>query len=253
MHCTPGFAAFILNTSTTGLPTAGPCNALGDTLSQGTSYGVTGPLGTVTIRSYTNYAVDAEFINASATGTTVDPDVNTSTPWGQNVSTTGTSFVGLSPCLDGARTGENCYGSLQPVDFCFVELESTVCHVTKVTESPLNPILCQSGDSGGPVYTGTGRLTAYGILQATTDGYTCWYSEIQAVVSQLGTPLLTTGISIPTPSSLGNTLQNQLLNVGQYLSSSTTTLYCVTVWKYFFSMEVSDGNWVLYSPHAGLG
>lgn len=253
IHCTSGFAAYNPSTGTRGMLTAGHCYGVNGNVYQGTGQGTTGILGKVTIQSYGNNVVDAEFVDASTMGTTVDPDVNTSTPQGDNVSTTGTSFVGLNPCFDGAVSGENCYGTVQQADYCLVIGSLNICHVTKVTESNSNPVLCQSGDSGGPVYKYPAGLTAYGLIEATTDGYTCWYSEIWAAASQLGTPLLTVALHIPPPSPLGDTLQpNQLLNPDQYLSSSNPTLYGVRVYKYFLNMQGTDGNLVLYGPSGAL-
>ena len=255
IHCTTGFAAYTPNNGHRGMLTAGHCYSLNDTATQGTSLGTTGTVGRVTIESYANNVVDAAFVDSSATGTTVEPDVNTSVAQGQNVSTTGTSFVGLSPCTDGGVSAENCHGIVQQVDYCMGFTDGfNHCHVTKVSESHSNPALCQPGDSGGPVYspyTGS-SIEAYGLINGVTDIYTCWYDEIGPTVAQLGTPVLTTGIAQPTPSALGDRIQDQQqLIAGQYLSSSGQTLYGVKVWKYFLAMQ-PDGNLVVYSPSGAL-
>jgi hypothetical protein len=250
--CTAGFAAYNLSTNTRGMITAGHCfSQRGVGVYQGTQSVQTGVIGELTIQSWGNNLPDSEFLDATSPfGTTVDAQVNVSLPQGQPVITTGTSWVGMHLCIAGSFTGENCTGTVQRTNFCALSTDGyTHCALDEVTNPNTSPIMCQPGDSGAPVYTvysGT-SIEAFAIHNGAINGHDCFETEIGAVVAQLGTPLLTVGFQMPTPS-VSNILQpNAVLNPNTWLSSQLTQ-FGVTVWKYFLSMQSTDGNLVLYAP-----
>jgi len=247
--CTVGFAAWDASTNTRGMLTAGHCN-LSNTWNQGyiddnNVMHVAGLLGNVTRRLYGDNVTDAEFIDATASGTTVAPTDYTTT--GHNsmasapsaiVSTYGTSAPNLSVCFGGSVSGEVCGGTVQAVDQCVVPAPDFhhVCNVTQVSGTGL----AVGGDSGGPVYTySNGSLVAYGLIESGA-GSTFYYSEITQVMSELGVGLISaTSGNLPVPQNFGNALyHDQYLHANQYLLAANGA--------YELIMQ-GDGNLVLYS------
>ncbi len=189
-ECTAGFAAYDPNAGNhQGVLGMGHCYSSGTTVLQGYydsngSLHQSGNMGKVTRYSFSNNTVDAEFLDATTLGTTVQDWVYTTSTNGLQVRTTGTSYSGLRVCTDGSFTGQNCNGVVQSTEQCVYIYPYTTCHLTLATASSQ---LCQGGDSGGPVYTayGTG-LEAYGLIESSIpDGTQCYYSEIHDVVSAL--------------------------------------------------------------------
>lgn len=253
--CTSGFAAYDQTARTYGFVTAGHCGpAIGQSVQQGTGGTFTGTLGIVTIQSNSNNTVDAEFVDGSRVGTSVDADVNTPAAQGVNVKTTGSSFVNLSLCIDGGYSGENCSGTVTQTNICvtFTDLIRR-CYLNQVVAPQTAPALCQPGDSGSPWYTRESYgLSAYGIHTGGDDPHTCYYSEISQIMSRLGVSIVTNGLIPQAPSPLGDTIQNQVLNPNQYMSSSQLTANGVRVYKYMLDMQGTDGNLVLYAPGGSL-
>jgi len=193
-----------------------------------------------------------------AEGVNVDPDIKTSLPQGGNVVGTGFTMQQQTMCADGSVTGENCSGVAQWVNQCHnFSLNGVVTNVCGVTLMQGTSLLCQSGDSGGPVYSyptifsNYDEYTAYGLIEGSDPGTNnCYYSEIQLDESSLGPNVITGGVHLFTPSNVGNF--QGLLNTNQWITGNGTSPNSSTyVYKYELSMQ-GDGNLVLYSPLGAL-
>ena len=247
-----------------GMLTAGHCWPVGTSVLQGYVDSLhyvppyptirSGTMGRVTRQVFGNYLSDAEFLDSTATGTAVAGRVYTTLdgPANASVSTYGSSFVGMSVCFDGSVTGENCTAVVQaPIQQCIIPPPATfhVCHVTLASSSN-STVICQSGDSGGPVYTHSGSITvvAYGLIEAGVQpnaNTSCYYSEITQSLAELGVGLVTTSGNLPPPTNLGNTLwpNQQMTGPNQYIGSCDVQSSCTN--QYVAIMQ-GDGNFVVY-------
>lgn len=190
--CTAGFEAA---NGDVGMLAAGHCYTMGEVVPQGYCNPVpfchdSGNMGKVTIRSQGDYQLDAEFLDATTIGTSLQARVYTSMTNNRNVYTWGWSWVGETVCYDGSVTGENCTGYVSAIEQTIYDGTYHDTHVTKTTSSSQ---LCWNGDSGGPVYTyGSSGLIAYGLIEARNqDGTTCWYTELGDVLYVLNVSLVT--------------------------------------------------------------
>jgi hypothetical protein len=251
-QCSGGFAAWD-PAGDRGMLTAGHCGPpqAGSLWSQGYKDGAgvirtTGVMGNITHRQWGDNVTDAEFLDATANGTTVQPTIYTTvdltalTPH-MPVGNAGISFLGMTGvCAGGSFSGENCGGTVQQVDICissynYVGGAYNVCNITAVTPSTL----AGPGDSGGPVYTYSGSsVTAYGLIQGGNGTYFV-YSELTQALSELGVGLITSSGNQPVPQNFGNALyHDQYLHANQYLLAANAA--------YELIMQ-GDGNLVLYS------
>jgi hypothetical protein len=149
-------------------------------------------MGRVTVQSWADWVPDAEFIDATVTGTGIQDWDYTSMSDGSHIVTSGSSFIGMAVCLDGSFTGQNCAGYVNATN---VTRYYSGHYVTKLTEvGPSNgSSMCQDGDSGGPAYTGVGylKLSAYGTISAGNGaGTDCYYSELTDELNALGAGLV---------------------------------------------------------------
>jgi len=260
LGCTGGYMAYNSATQHFGLLTDGHCfTALNQSTYQG-QIAASQLMGNDVIRSFQNGSSDGAFVDTTAQGVNVDPDIYTSLPQGGNVTGTGHTLDFQTMCTDGSVTGENCSGTAQSgsVDVCHNFSDNNgvivnVCHVTKVQGSSQ---LCVGGDSGGPVYSLPAQgsnydsYTAYGLIEGVDPGTNdCWYNEIFSEESTLGPTVITGGVHEFTPIVRGNF--QGTLDVNQYDTASGTSPGGAPVYKYQLIMQ-GDGNLVLYSPAGAL-
>lgn len=197
-NCTVAFEAYN-GSSQHGFLSAGHCFSNGATVYQGyyDSNGVlhkSGTMGQVTAQSWGNNVVDAEFINASVTGTSISDVV-----WiGPNppccakvVTASGSSYIGQPICFDGSITGENCYGVVQHLNQCIQFNPYYECHLDTATASNGSQ-LATFGDSGGPVEgrDGGSGLIAYGTITGSDGQGHFYFSDLTYVLNALGVGLI---------------------------------------------------------------
>ena len=156
-------------------------------------------IGYLAARSYSNYNPDAEFLDSTAIGASLQDYEYTS--WGgggRQVKSSGTSFVGLGVCFDGEPTAyytgsDNCSGVVLAINQCGYNNDGIyVCDQTQAN-SNTGTVMCRQGDSGGPVYNRSGNLVAYGIIAGIptgNNGSICVYSEVNSSLSALGAGLI---------------------------------------------------------------
>jgi hypothetical protein len=190
--------------SPTAMSSAGHCGPTGTVWSQGyydpsnnTLY-KTGNMGTVYTTQWGNGRIDAELMNNSSWA----PDVYTSLQGASPVVGYETGAVGETVCTDGSFTGENCTAVIQDIDVCENEGDPltgatvNVCHLDIATSSN-GSMLCQPGDSGGPVYSYSGNsLLADGIISGCSSdtppgGSLVAYSDILEAQLILGGTIAT--------------------------------------------------------------
>jgi len=192
-NCTSGFEATDPNdTYERGMLTTGHCATSNERVYQGycDSGGchTTGSMGIATRISYGNYVADAEFLDSSDVGSSLEPDVYTYPYAGQPVYYIGSSFVGMAVCIDGSYTGQNCSGVVLGTEQCEFTGQYTVCHLTEASSNN-NTRMCQPGDSGGPVYTA--GLTAYGLEESgSQSGTVCFYTELYDALAALNVAMV---------------------------------------------------------------
>jgi hypothetical protein len=193
-NCTAGFVAFD-PAGGKGMLTAGHCWDMNVTVNQGyrDSGGIhiTGPMGKVTRRSWGDNLADAEFLNADIVGTSLYPKVYYGCCLNYNVTDSGTSFIGMTVCFDGAFTLDNCSGIVQAIDQCVYIAPYTSCSQTRAV-STNGTRMCDYGDSGGPTYVPNALgATAYGLIKAgNLAGTNCYYSELLPAMNGLGVALV---------------------------------------------------------------
>jgi hypothetical protein len=94
-------------------------------------------------------------------------------------------------CFDGAHTGEVCDATVTYAGpFCEIVGGYNDCWLGEAHKSS---VVCQGGDSGGPVYQRTstaGEIKAVGSISAgTPDGTYCDYTQMSAIESRTGVTL----------------------------------------------------------------
>lgn len=200
-QCTAGFSAYRNSDGHRGMLTSGHCFTNGENAKQGYCTGpfscnYYGNMGNVAAYSYCQYCLDGEWIDSQAAGSSVQGNVYTThnadgTDNSASVYGWGQSSAGLTVCLDGSVTIENCGATVVgQLEQC-VNIEGTVsCNLTEVN-SPTQA--CQYGDSGGPVYRywGTQAIGAYGLIDAGNGaGTDCFYTEIRDAMNVLGVTII---------------------------------------------------------------
>lgn len=201
--CTSGFEAYRYISPGVyhyGMITAGHCWGVGTTVYQGYYDGngtlhSSGTFGKVTVRSYGNNVVDAEFIDSTATSTRVADWIWTgslSNAVALNVHSSGTSVFGLQVCFDGSITGENCQGDVDATNVC-VQFSGGyyTCHLDRAF-SLNGSTLDASGDSGGPIEThdSTGGLVVYGTITGGNGTTQEYYSDLTYELNALNAGLI---------------------------------------------------------------
>lgn len=203
MSCTVGFEVYQQISPGVfhyGMLTAGHCWSVGTVVQQGyyDSNGTlhsSGNMGKVTVRSYGNNVVDAEFLDGTATGTRVTdlvwvgPNPPSQAP---HVHSSGTSVYGLQVCFDGSFTAENCQGDVDATDVCTqFQYGYYECHLDRAF-SLNGSTLAGGGDSGGPVEThdGTGGLVVYGTDTGGNGTTQEYYSDLAYELSALNVGLI---------------------------------------------------------------
>jgi hypothetical protein len=183
-----------------GMLTAGHCWSAGTVVAQGYydnngTLHSSGNMGKVTVRSWGNNVVDAEFLDGTVIGTRV-----TDLVWiGPNpptqalhVHSSGTSVFGLQVCFDGSFTAENCQGDVDATDVC-VQFQGgyNECHLDRAF-SLNGSSLAGGGDSGGPVEThdSTGGLVVYGTDTGGNGTSQEYYSDIGFELNALNVGLI---------------------------------------------------------------
>ena len=199
-----------------GMLTAGHCWAVNTVVKQGyyrTGTGcplqliTTGNMGKVTIRSYGNNLVDAEFLDGTATSTATYPNMwygpqtskhgcpSTSGERGLvNVTGSRASFAGAHVCFNGSMTGEDCNGTVAVTDVCKQYSQGPyVCHLDMVNGN--GHVLAVEGDSGGPIESsnglGTGVVIWGTVAAKETDNSYFYYSDWGFESNALGVGLIT--------------------------------------------------------------
>jgi hypothetical protein len=190
--------------SPAAMSSAGHCGPTGTIWAQGyydpsnnTLY-KSGNMGTVYTTQFGNGRIDAELMNKSSW----DPYVYTALEGASPVVGYETGAVGYTVCTDGSFTGENCTAVIQEIDVCANESDPltgatvNVCHLDIATSSN-GSMLCQPGDSGGPVYSYSGNsLLADGIISGCSSdtppgGSLVAYSDILEAQLILGGTIAT--------------------------------------------------------------
>lgn len=264
--CSSGFEAWDPATGHTGMLTSGHCWPLSTTVQQGYVDEVsqpfpnwpvvgTGPIGNVTRALRVDRLADAEFIDSTAVGATVDDRIYTSATGTSTltISGYGSSFVGMTDvCFAGSVTVGDCTGVVEQINYCHLPqgLNYWICDLTLATASD-GTAMCDFGDSGGPVYVQSGgsAATAYGLVQGfpnggSTPSASCYYAEITPALAQLDVGLVTTSGEQPPPLKLGDSLYpNETMSGSQFIDACSATT-CDT--GYQAVMQGTDGNFVLY-------
>ncbi|MGH3636189.1 MAG: hypothetical protein ACRDTS_19300 [Mycobacterium sp.] len=198
VQCTGGF-----EWSPAAMSTAGHCGPYGTIWSQGyydTSNSTlykSGIMGTVFTVQWGNQRIDGELMNNGSWAPwvytqlqAVDPVLGSQIP-----------SVGETVCTDGSFTGENCTAKITATNQCVNVSDPTagtvtVCGLDAAT-STNNTMLCQPGDSGGPVYThardSSGAdlgLVADGLVSACSGGSNpgrdVWFTDIATALQIFG-------------------------------------------------------------------
>jgi len=216
VECTAGFEAYKIVSGVYhyGMLTAGHCWGTGTTIYNGYldchngrhTYAV---FGKVTARVWGNNVTDAEFIDATAVGQSVNPNLW----WGPQtnpvpgpagtgcppettssgpvwITGSGTNYVGRSVCFDGSFSGEKCGGTIAALDQCVQFFGGYYeCHLNRVDGQNF----AQEGDSGAPVEKTNGLGT--GVIVFGTDvggdpGFDEYYADITAELNALGAGLI---------------------------------------------------------------
>ena len=183
-----------------GMVTAGHCWGVGTTVYQGYydnngTLHSSGTFGSITVRSFGNNVVDAEFLDSTATGTRVADWIwigSISNPYARNVHSSGTSVFGLQVCFDGSFTGENCQGDVDATNLCVLIEGVTECHLDRAF-SLNGSTLAGPGDSGGPIEThdSNSGLVVYGTDTAGDGTSQEYYSDVGYESNALNVGLVT--------------------------------------------------------------
>lgn len=196
-RCTVGWEVIPYNSSHRGFLTAGHCWPAGDTIYQGYySGGVlykSGTMGQVTNRIYGNGLIDAAYVDATVTGTSISDVIFVTNTTTNLTHSAGTNFNGEANCWDGSVTNSNCNGIVQNANVCVVVDGVNTCGLVD-DHSSNGSALGTHGDSGGPVYwyDGSGGLVALGTATAVSStGTDYYYTDISFELSGLGVNIVT--------------------------------------------------------------
>jgi len=195
--CTVSWEVIPYNTSNHGFLTAGHCWGVGTIVYQGyyDSNGVlhkSGTMGKVTKQIYGNGSIDAEYIDATSTGTSINDVI-----WVTQTTTfiTGrfaSNYIGEPNCWDGAFTAtQNCNGIVQNANTCQVLNGVNTCGLVR-DSSANGSNLGQPGDSGGPVewQDGDGSLIDMGTITGVA-GSNWYFTDDAFELGGLGVNLVT--------------------------------------------------------------
>jgi len=181
---------------------AGHCGPTGTIWAQGyyepsnnTLY-KTGTMGTVYSTQWGNQRIDGELMS----GGSWDPFVYIQLQSAVAVGGSGAPTIGATTCTDGSYTNQNCTALISQINQCVTVNDNgtpvDVCGLDIAT-STNGTLLCQPGDSGGPVYRHSGSYVfADGIISACSGdlspgGKTVYFTDITRMISTFGSAIAT--------------------------------------------------------------